>query len=772
MFTHPSIVRLHSRQPHAAQTLRILALAFAAATPATLVAGDRHYVGPDVGTWNTPDNWSLTPGGPPGAPVPVNGDNVFLRRPTLSTIQLDALYSNPGIGRLTVDGGPAGSEVTLSQAVSSMYVGDRIFLGETGNAQYVQSLGTNTVGGLFCGTTQTGFGSYRITSGARLTVGTFGAGTVRIGDVGRGLLTQEDSEVRFNPGMTLGNGRQSFGQYELFGTTYTSANLTSQGIGIGQNGSGLFHQRGGTVNSTISLGVSLEGNGTYFLEDGRIFAGTIYVGFNGTGEFIQDAGTVLGGFTTIGVNPLSSGSYSINGGTLTASLSVGGSTARGLLTINNALVTNETGPSSVAFIGPQGIIRINSGGTLRYLRDVTNNGVVEVNGGTLILDRSMTGTGVVTFGSAAELTGGTISNQQITSLANASITKRQATPLIIDAPQRYAPGSVFQNLEGATTFLRSVGDSANPNLAIVANNTTINLSFQAPNVIGYAAALQISNQGRVVLSAGDDRALVARSIDIDTNRNARFDISDNTFVLQHAEPDHGAAQTERLAALVSAGRNGGGWSGTGILSTMPPQNPHRSVGVFNNDDFALGGSGDPILLSFRNIPLTSRSIIVGYTWEGDSNMDRQVDGSDVQLWIRGYSSAGTRRGWLFGDYNYDTVIDLADLRLLAQAYYSINSNVYDVLLAIDTSTLSPADKSSAIRTIRSVVPCAADYDDGSGQGIPDAGVTIDDLLYYLIIYAQGSSRADLDDGTGLGIPDGGITIDDLLYFLVRYEEGC
>jgi hypothetical protein len=69
-------------------------------------------------------------------------------------------------------------------------------------------------------------------------------------------------------------------------------------------------------------------------------------------------------------------------------------------------------------------------------------------------------------------------------------------------------------------------------------------------------------------------------------------------------------------------------------------------------------------------------------------------------------------------------------------------------------------------------PCAADVDDGSGTGTPDGGVTIDDLLYYLGIFADGSVRADLDDGTGTGNPDGGVTIDDLLYFLDRFASGC
>jgi len=70
------------------------------------------------------------------------------------------------------------------------------------------------------------------------------------------------------------------------------------------------------------------------------------------------------------------------------------------------------------------------------------------------------------------------------------------------------------------------------------------------------------------------------------------------------------------------------------------------------------------------------------------------------------------------------------------------------------------------------VTCIADVDDGSGTGTPDGGVTIDDLLYYLGLFADGNIRADVDNGTFTGTPDGGVTIDDLLYFLSRYADGC
>ncbi len=68
--------------------------------------------------------------------------------------------------------------------------------------------------------------------------------------------------------------------------------------------------------------------------------------------------------------------------------------------------------------------------------------------------------------------------------------------------------------------------------------------------------------------------------------------------------------------------------------------------------------------------------------------------------------------------------------------------------------------------------CVADFDDGTGTGNYDGGVTIDDLLYYVQLFEAGDPLADVDDGTSTATFDGGVTIDDLLYFLQRFEAGC
>jgi hypothetical protein len=80
--------------------------------------------------------------------------------------------------------------------------------------------------------------------------------------------------------------------------------------------------------------------------------------------------------------------------------------------------------------------------------------------------------------------------------------------------------------------------------------------------------------------------------------------------------------------------------------------------------------------------------------------------------------------------------------------------------------------SNALTWAASAPGCPADFDDGSGGGIRDGAVGIEDLLYYLDRFAEGSLRADLDDGSNTGTHDGGVTIEDLLYFLDHFATGC
>lgn len=114
---------------------------------------------------------------------------------------------------------------------------------------------------------------------------------------------------------------------------------------------------------------------------------------------------------------------------------------------------------------------------------------------------------------------------------------------------------------------------------------------------------------------------------------------------------------------------------------------------------------------------------------------------------------------------------------------TLNAGQYAILAYTESHTYSadlvgPPNRSGSGESSLSfsfAVPspeCVADVDNGTGAGTPDGGVTIDDLLYFLVIFEAGSLDADVDDGSGTGTLDGGVTIDDLLYFLLRFEAGC
>ncbi len=91
---------------------------------------------------------------------------------------------------------------------------------------------------------------------------------------------------------------------------------------------------------------------------------------------------------------------------------------------------------------------------------------------------------------------------------------------------------------------------------------------------------------------------------------------------------------------------------------------------------------------------------------------------------------------------------------------------------LDFSLRAPSPRNSASPVVICPRVCVADVDDGTATGTPDGGVTIDDLLFYLVIFEAGDIRADVDDGSSTGARDCGVTIDDLLYYLFRFEAGC
>ncbi len=133
------------------------------------------------------------------------------------------------------------------------------------------------------------------------------------------------------------------------------------------------------------------------------------------------------------------------------------------------------------------------------------------------------------------------------------------------------------------------------------------------------------------------------------NYSGRLDLTDGDLILNM--PSTAAAENALVALsdLVASGRNSGAyWMGNGISSSVAAANVDRDTGlalIRNSDD------GTHALKSvFAGHLVDANSILLGYTWNGDADIDGDVDADDYARIDAGYSARLS--DYRNGDFNY------------------------------------------------------------------------------------------------------------------------
>ncbi len=213
----------------------------------------------------------------------------------------------------------------------SLYLATKI--GNEGYGEFDQEGGTHTVNGnLYLGYMSSGEGRYSLSGDATSTLQVVRStdpdqeaytGYTVVGYDGKGFFAQ-DGGRHIAHGLAIGGGPYASdpaaeGTYELF-----SGDIEVAFENIGLQGKGWFNQYGGnnTVSEWLAVGASLGGEGFYYIDDGRLEATNgISVGDSGTGLFDQWGGTVETDQLYVGGRWLTSGgangTYTLNDGTLT-----------------------------------------------------------------------------------------------------------------------------------------------------------------------------------------------------------------------------------------------------------------------------------------------------------------------------------------------------------------------------------------------------------------------------------------------------------------------
>jgi hypothetical protein len=189
----------------------------------------------------------------------------------------------------------------------------------------------------------------------------------------------------------------------------------------------------------------------------------------------------------------------------------------------------------------------------------------------------------------------------------------------------------------------------------IASNTNINVAGGATLTIAdpmtIRAGRTVTKTGTVLiqapltLEAGAVLSLTGGRTDLfgapSLGANAKIDVKNTTVTVDYRGQTSPATT---IRTQLASGYAAGAWNGPGIGTSAPLTVGGKAVGVGWRDDPA------------------TQSIRIKYTYVGDSNLDGQVDITDLGALATAWQTAGV---WANGDFDYSNFIDITDLGALA-----------------------------------------------------------------------------------------------------------
>jgi autotransporter-associated beta strand protein len=184
--------------------------------------------------------------------------------------------------------------------------------------------------------------------------------------------------------------------------------------------------------------------------------------------------------------------------------------------------------------------------------------------------------------------------------------------------------------------------------------TTVNNGTLRQGVSLTSSAAVTVNAGKLELIGGAGGMRVIKTPAVAVTGGV-IDLSDNKLIT--------ATDVATITALIASGRNGGSWSGSGIVTsqTAATSSSLTSLGVARAQQVkALPGATATGIWAGQTV--TGSDVLVMYTYAGDANLDGKLSVDDYGR-IDSNIGLGTA-GWYNGDFNYDGKVNVDDYGIL------------------------------------------------------------------------------------------------------------
>lgn len=162
---------------------------------------------------------------------------------------------------------------------------------------------------------------------------------------------------------------------------------------------------------------------------------------------------------------------------------------------------------------------------------------------------------------------------------------------------------------------------------------------------------------------------------------ATLDLCDNDLILDSSLPAV-QSQLSALIGLLKTGYNGRIWNGTGIISSAAAPPPRLTgLAIAINDR----GNGAPLYPIFDGEQVGVATILIKYSWNGDSDLSGKVDADDYFNADRGFANRLDPNSpfgdFASGDFDYNGTHDADDYFLIDNSYVSQNGILSTAIVA-------------------------------------------------------------------------------------------
>lgn len=233
----------------------------------------------------------------------------------------------------------------------------------------------------------------------------------------------------------------------------------------------------------------------------------------------------------------------------------------------------------------------------------------------------------------------------------------------------------MQAINGGTMTTVSSLTSTGP-INVGANSKfVVNGTFASWNTLTVAGVLRVPNNqlrienGTAVATVGSNAVIVAGSVFVGGGR--QLNLNDNDMIVDYTGTSalgswSGSAYTG-LTGMIQQGRNGGSWTGSGIVTGMTAAkdpNTLTNLGIAEASQ-VLGLSGTQTTL-WDGQTVDATTVLIKYTYNGDANLDGAVTGDDYFQIDSSFPQH--LRGFANGDFNYDGAITGDDYFLIDSTF--------------------------------------------------------------------------------------------------------